>query len=173
MSKFRIVTLTLFLAGFVLVFPAFAQQKAAAPAPERPTVNQLVAHDDVRIARLKADLRLKQEQEGAWAKLESAMRDIARKRAERFLARLDESEKRDKPLTLIERLRVEAEVMAQRAVDLKRVADAAEPLFGDNFDDRQKRLVSAMIGAHSKAAWRGAEFFEEEVGNRRRPRRGG
>lgn len=166
MRIFRLVATTLALASATFVFPAMAQQKEkAAVTDERPTVNQLVAYDEARIARLKAEMKLTKEQESAWSKLETTLRDTAKKRAERFIAQLDESDKRDKPLTPADRLRMESAVMAQRAADLKQLADAAEPIFSDKFDERQMRLVSMLIRAHSEMAWREARLDED--GHRR------
>jgi hypothetical protein len=167
MQKLLMIALTAVLAGSALGVSAFGEEKAKVDR-DRPTVNQLVAYDEARIARLKAELRLTKEQESGWAKVEGALRDIAKRRAERTLARMDEREKSDRPPTPAARLRLEADSMTQGAADLKRIADAVDPIY-DKFDDRQKRAVTAMMRAQSMDAWQGVDFGESP---RRRGRRG-
>jgi len=158
----------LILAGALLMSTALAAPSLAqSPIPngsnyqtsardareEGPTVNQLTAVDDARIARLKADLRLTPEQEGYWGKLESALKDISKSRADRIIARWNEErdardkgaeDKRAQPLTPIERMRRAAENMNLQAADLKSVADAAEPLYG-KLDERQRRMLDGSL----------------------------
>jgi len=163
---------TLISAGALLIStalaaPTFAQspiprsdnyKAARATREEGPTVNQLTAVDDARIARLKADLHLTPEQEGSWGSLESALKDISKRRADRAVARWNEEraprdksaddkradDKRAEPLTPIERMRRAAENMNLQAADLKSVADAAEPLYG-KLDERQRRLLGGSL----------------------------
>jgi len=164
---------TLILAGALLMStalaaPTFAQSpipnsnnyKAAARATreEGPTVNQLTAVDDARIARLKAGLHLTPEQEGSWGTLESALKGISKRRADRVVARWNEErgtrdksaddkradDKRAEPLTPMERMRRAAENMNLQAADLKSVADAAEPLYG-KLDERQRRMLDGSL----------------------------
>jgi hypothetical protein len=124
---------------------------------EAPTVNQLTAVDDARIARIKADLRLTSEQEGYWGKLESALKDISHRRAENFVARWaeerdarDEARNRDNhdqraaAPTPMDRMRRAADSMNARAADLKSVADASEPIY-EKLDDGQRRTLDAAL----------------------------
>ena len=71
-------------------YQATNRKDARAARDEGPAVNQLTAVDDARIARMKADLRLTPDQEGYWGKLESALKDISRQRADRFVAQWKE-----------------------------------------------------------------------------------
>jgi hypothetical protein len=136
---------------------AFGQQPRASRDEDRPTANQLIAQDEARLARLKADLRLKQDQEGDWTRFETALRDLSKQRAERFVAWWDENAKfaadrradkkngeAPKPMTLSEGLRMRAEIMERQATELKKIADATEPLFS-KLDDGQKRRVAEVI----------------------------
>jgi zinc resistance-associated protein len=62
---------------------------------------------DARIAALKAGLELNAEQEKNWPPLESAMRDLAKQRAERFAAwkeRRDDNQDADIEVNPIDRL---------------------------------------------------------------------
>ena len=134
-------------------YQATARKDVRAAREEGPSVNQLTAVDDARIARLKADLHLTPEQEGYWSKLESALKDISKRRADRVVARWNEErdardksadDKRAEPLTPMERMRRAAENMNLQAADLKSVADAAEPLYG-KLDERQRRLLEGSL----------------------------
>jgi hypothetical protein len=143
--------------------PSFAQSpipdyqattpKDKSDAREGPTVNQLTAIDDARIARLKADLSLTPDQEGYWSKLETALKSISKRRADHFVARWNEErdardkgdkDKRAEQMTPIERMRRTAEGMSMQAADIKSVADAAEPIY-DKLDEGQRRTLDTGL----------------------------
>jgi hypothetical protein len=165
------------LAGSGLAGSTYAQSPIAGPdagsktapttrnAPARatregPTVNQLTANDDARIARLKASLRLTSDQESAWGSVEDALRDISKRRADRVMAIWEEQKKRDpraKSSSAIERMRQTADAMTQRAEDLKRLADASEPLH-EKLDESQKRRMVAQIQNYSMAGGINPDF---------------
>ena len=150
------------LMSTTLAVPSFAQsptldypRKEARDSREAPSVNQLTAFDDARIAKLKATLQLTSDQDGYWGKLESALKDISKRRADRVVSRWDEErDARDKDKdtrdrradarTPIERMRFAAENMTQRAAELKSTADAAEPLY-DKLDDQQRRVLDNAL----------------------------
>jgi len=113
----------------------------------RPTAEDIAAFSDARIAALHAGLKLSAEQEKNWPAVESALRDIAKQRSERFAARANA----DRPKDPIERLNLRAEVMGQRAAALKKLADAASPLY-KSLDDAQKRrfVMLARLGARQQ-----------------------
>lgn len=166
MNKIIALVATTAIAGSTLMSTASAQQGGTVPERNRPTVNQverdrptvsqLVAYDDARIARLKADLRLNKDQDGTWGKFESALKDISKERADRFIAWTDERAKRTVSTdpaatpTFAERLRKRADAMAKHAVDLKMLADASEPLL-EKLDDTQKRRASEFIEQYAAA----------------------
>lgn len=173
MNKTIILLATTAIAGSTLMSAAFAQQGRSVPdrdrpavsqlERDRPTVIQLVAYDDARIARLKADLRLNKEQDGNWGKFESALKDISKERADRFIAWTDERAKRTVSTdpatapTLAERLRKRADAMAKHAVDLKKLADASEPLL-EKLDDTQKHRASEFIQQYAAVPVPGPEM---------------
>jgi hypothetical protein len=102
---------------------------------------------DARIAALKTGLKLTPDQEKNWAPLESAMRDQAKERAERFAAWREkhtdgDADHRD----LIERLQHRSERLTQRAADLQRLIGAAKPLY-ESLDDGQKRRFAMLLRA--------------------------
>jgi hypothetical protein len=149
MKRLIPIAFALPLAALVAAAPAAAQNQNKND-PNRPTVSQLVAQDDARIAQLKANLRLNQDQESDWGKLENALKDISKRRAERRIALLDEYEKREKPLTHAEMLRKHADAMAARAEELRAIADAAEPL-SEKFNPQQRQRVDNIIRTYVQA----------------------
>lgn len=136
-------TTALAIAGTSLVY---AQQ---GPGPGfvhrgwRPSAEDISAFGDARIAALHAGLKLTAEQEKNWPAVESALRDIAKQRSERFAARASA----DRPTDPIARLNLRAEAMTQRGAALKKLADAAGPLY-QSLDEGQKRrfMVLAWLG---------------------------
>ena len=137
---------------------ALAQQTPPADAQRsRVTAEDVAALTDARIAALKTGLKLSAEQEKNWPAVEAAIRDLAKERAARAEARGDARQGRDRTQPgpdVIERLRRGADAMAARSVALKRLADAAEPLY-KTLDDGQKRRFSVLTraGARSGATW--------------------
>jgi len=149
------------LTSTMFAAPTFAQsqnyeasRKEVRETSEGPTVNQLTAMDDARIAKAKADLRLTSDQEGYWGKLERALKDISKRRADHVVARWKEDhEARDKDkdrdqraeaVTPMGRMRRIADGMNMQAADLKNVADASEPLY-NKLDDSQRRTIEGVL----------------------------
>lgn len=164
-------TTALAITGGSLVY---AQQPSGDPGPQRwrPSAQDISAFADARIAALKAGLKLTAEQEKNWPAVEKALRDLAKARADRIMARRDaprdDAQKTDDP---IERLRVRAEVMSARAAGLKQLADAAEPLY-KSLDEAQKRrftmLAHPMRRHFALARWRGEHGWRGPDGWQRR-----
>ncbi len=111
------------------------------------------AYLDARIAAVKAGLKLTAEQEKLWSPVESVVRDLGKKYGERFAARREEWQKRreamkdskERPaIDQIDRLRKRADALAERAADLKRFADAAQPLYA-TLDEGQKRRLQTLV----------------------------
>jgi len=122
----------------------------------RPSAEDITAFGDARIAALHAGLKLTAEQEKNWPAVESALRDLAKQRSERFAARAGA----DHPKDPIERLNTRAEAMGQRAAALKKLADAAGPLY-KSLDDSQKRrfVMLAHLEGRQGGGWRGHHGF--------------
>ncbi len=127
---------------------AYAQQGPAGRefAPRwRPSAEDISAFGDARIAALHAGLKLTAEQEKNWPAVEGAMRDLAKQRSERFAARASA----DRPKNPVERLNLRAEAMTQRGAALKKLADAAGPLYKSLDEGQQHRFVMlAKLGGH-------------------------
>lgn len=119
------------------------------------------AFADARIAALKAGLKLTPDQEKNWPAVESALRDLAKQREDRFAARASA----DKPKDPIDRLGMRAQAMESRGAALKKLADASEPLY-QSLDPAQKHRfmilarLSDSFGRHGHHhGWRGREGF--------------
>ncbi|CEJ15488.1 hypothetical protein BN1110_05833 [bacterium YEK0313] len=100
---------------------------------------------DARIAGLKALLRLTPEQERLWPPVEAALRESATLRAQRMQQwremRVNPNAAQQDP---IQRLRAAAERMTENATAMKKLADAAQPLYA-TLDANQKRRANAFL----------------------------
>jgi hypothetical protein len=125
------------------------------------------AFTDARIAAVKAGLKLNADQEKLWPPVEAAVRDFAKLRMDRANARMnatpDDGQKPDDPVT---RLRDRAETMAATAAAMKKIADAADPLY-KTLDDGQKRrlsILTRMDGRFGGEGWRHRGFERGDRG---------
>jgi zinc resistance-associated protein len=137
------LTLTPFVGGSFAVADDSAQREDHG----RFSPEDRAAFLDARIAALKAGLELNAEQEKNWAPLESAMRDLAKQRAERFAAwreRRDDNQDGDAEINPVDRLARASERLSARAADLQKLAAAAKPLY-DSLDDGQKRRFAVLF----------------------------
>lgn len=122
------------------------------------------AFTDARIAALHAGLKLSADQEKLWPPVEQAIRDLVKLRREQARARRERREQggqggldRDRD-DLPGFLRGMAERQGARAEALRRLADAAQPLYA-TFDDGQKRRLRLLVrhmrpGGMMRHAWR-------------------
>jgi zinc resistance-associated protein len=146
-------TTALAIAGTTL---AYAQQgpgkRDQAREHWRPSAQDIAAFGDARIAALHAGLKLNADQEKNWPAVETALRDVAKQRSERFAARASA----DKPKTPIERLALRADAMTERGAALKKLADASGPLY-NSLDDGQKHrfMALAQLAGPRAGGWRG------------------
>ena len=111
---------------------------------ERMNPEDRAAFADARIAAVKAGLKLNAEQEKLWPPVEAAVRDFAKLRIDRANARMnaqrDDSKDAQRP-DPVTRLRDRADTMATTAAAMKRIADAADPLYKTLDDGQKRRLV--------------------------------
>jgi hypothetical protein len=114
---------------------------------------------DARIAAVHAGLKLTPDQEKLWPPVETAVRDFAKLRIDRANARMKaendqtDQQKVDDPVA---RLRERADNMATSAAALKKIADAADPLY-KTLDDGQKRRLALLThrgGQFGAEGWR-------------------
>lgn len=114
------------------------------PGAPQQSAEQIVAHSDAYIERIKSELNLTPDQEKHWYGFSSAMHYLGHNGAERLNLRVARA-KRDPPDDIIEQMRNEAQFLIDRAADQRNVADAAEPLYS-SLDDKQKQVfIQEMV----------------------------
>jgi hypothetical protein len=142
MKKALLLAAAVLIAGAPLAGSAVARDRTDRVAL---TANQIVAQEDVRIARIKADLRLTPEQEKNWPGLESAMRDAGKTRAERQVASQADRAPQKETGDLIEYLTSRSKFLGDRSADMKKLADAAQPLYASLDDQQKKRFANELM----------------------------
>jgi hypothetical protein len=127
---------------------------------------------DARIAAVHAGLKLNADQEKLWPPVEAAVRDFAKLRIDRANARMDaqkdDSQDAQKPDDPVARLRERADNMATSAAALKKIADAADPLY-KTLDDGQKRRLAILTHMEGRfgEGWRHRGFQHGMMGGDR------
>jgi hypothetical protein len=116
-----------------------------------PSVADLNSLTDARVAMIRAALQLTPDQEKYWPAVEGAIRASAKDRVVRLerVAELRDSNPIEalhehNPVELMQR---RAELLSQRASDLKKVADAWEPLYKTLGQDQKKRMAFVTVVA--------------------------
>jgi zinc resistance-associated protein len=126
---------------------AYAQQRPDDRRPEaaqRWSAEDMSALLDARIAAIKAALKLSAEQEKSWPAFEQTVRDLAAARQARMAARCERPRGDATGTDLIERLQRRASAMTDEAANVKRLADAAGPLY-QSLDDGQKHRFAFLL----------------------------
>ena len=136
----------------------YAQHRPWFHGQMRMSSEDRAAFLDARIAAVHAGLKLTADQEKLWPPVEAAVRDFAKMRLDRANARMaaerTDADKADKPDDPVARLRERADNMAATATSLKKIADAADPLY-KTLDDNQKRRLTMLT--HMEGRGFGAE----------------
>lgn len=166
----------IFLAGVAVIVLAgstavFAQHRPWDHHHVRMNPEDRAAFADAKIAAVHAGLKLTPDQEKLWSPVETAVRDFAKMRIDRANARMAERLKSgddgkgpqatDNPVA---RLQQRAYSMAATAAGLKKIADAADPLY-KTLDDGQKRrlgILTRMEGGPGRDGDRGPREFDRD-----------
>jgi hypothetical protein len=120
---------------------AYAQAPSAAGSEQenaRPSAADLNALTDARIGIVKAALQLTPEQAKYWPAVEEAIRNRAMGRQVRLAALARQRDQGDRDP--IDSVRRRADALAQRAAELKQLADAWQPLYATVTPDQKQRL---------------------------------
>ena len=126
------------------------------------------AYADARIAAVHAGLKLTADQEKLWPPVEAAVKEFAKVRIDRANARMNpprDDSSQQKPDDPMARLRDRADNMAATAAAMKKVAEAADPLY-KTLDDGQKRrlaFLTHMGRFGGREGWHHRRF-EREMG---------
>lgn len=151
----------------------------------RMSTEDRAAFVDAKIAAVKAGLQLTPDQEKLWPPVETAVRDFAKQRIAQANARASERDARraerdqkgsqdrapgdkvapDQNRDPVARLRDRADRMAETAAGLKKIADAADPLY-KTLDDGQKRRLTMLTRMGGHHGWRGRGFERGMDGGR-------
>jgi zinc resistance-associated protein len=159
LKTFLAGTTVIAIAGATLAYAQQGSSEFQRIQHWRPSAEDIAAFGDARIAALHAGLKLTAEQEKSWPAVESALRDLAKMRSERLAARASA----DRPKDPIERLNLRAEAMGQRAASLKKLADAAGPLY-KSLDDNQKHRFVALARLGGREGGREGRGFRGHNG---------
>src|SRR5258706_5596914 len=162
MKKFAIAGIAaLAIAGSTAVY---AQHRPWSHEHMRMSPEDRAAFTDARIAAVKAGLKLTPDQEKLWPPVETAVRDFAKLRIDRANARMNaqrnDSQDQQKPDDPVARLRDRADTMATTAAAMKRIADAADPLY-KTLADAQKRRLAILTHTDGRfcSGWRPHGFM--------------
>jgi zinc resistance-associated protein len=154
-------TAVIAIAGSSLVY---AQSGAGRPdgVGRGPSMEDMRAFGEARLAALKAGLQLTPEQERHWPAFEAAARELAKLRMERRAAAWASVRGRDRdsePRTTdpIERMRTRGAAMAAMGAALQKLAEATDPLY-KSLDDAQKRRFAMLARMGMGAGDRGPGF---------------
>jgi hypothetical protein len=144
MRKFTIAAVAvLAIAGSTAVY---AQHRHWDRGHMRMSAEDRAAFADARIAAVHAGLKLTAEQEKLWPPVETAVKEFAKLRIDRANARMNpprDDASQPKPDDPVSRLRERADTMATSAAAMKKIADAADPLY-KTLDDGQKRRLAKL-----------------------------
>ena len=144
MRKFTIIAVAvLAIAGSTAVY---AQHRHWSHSHMRMNPEDRAAFADARIAAVHAGLKLTADQEKLWPSVETAVREFAKLRIDRANARMTAPQgdmSQQKPNDPLARLRERADNMATSAAAMKKIADAADPLY-KTLDEGQKRRLAVL-----------------------------
>ena len=138
---------------FITASPLAYAQTPSAATPERLSIAASNSLTDLRIDLVKAALQLTPEQQKYWPAIESAIRARAQNRqarlaqtAETVGKRVDENaveawRNRDAVAFLNRR----ADALAQRSADLKKLADAWQPLYRTLSPEQKQRMGALTL----------------------------
>ncbi|QPF93544.1 Spy/CpxP family protein refolding chaperone [Bradyrhizobium commune] len=145
MRKFTIAAIAvLSIAGSGAVYAQFHRPWMEHFRHIRMNPEDRAAFVDARIAAVHAGLKLNADQEKLWPPVEAAVRDFAKLRLDRANARMNAPPgDADKPEDPVARLRQRADDMGATSAALKKIADAADPLY-KTLDDGQKRRLALL-----------------------------
>jgi hypothetical protein len=161
MRKFAIAAVAvLAIAGSTAVY---AQHRHWGHGFSRISPEDRAAYADARIAAVHAGLKLTADQEKLWPPVETAVKELAKLRIDRANARMNppkDDSSQQKPDDPVSRLRDRADNMAATATAMKKIADAADPLY-KTLDDGQKRrlaVLTRMDRFGGREGWRRHRF---------------
>jgi hypothetical protein len=119
-----------------------------------------------KLAGVKAGLQLTADQEKLWIPFESAVKDAAKSRME-AMQKMMQTRGQEEHMSPIDRLEAMADHLSRGGANLKKIADAARPLY-DSLDESQKHNF-AMLGRDmlmNEGERSGMEMMHRHMGER-------
>lgn len=163
MRKFTIIAVAvLAIAGSTAVY---AQHRHWSHSHMRMNPEDRAAFADARIAAVHAGLKLTADQEKLWPPVETAVREFAKLRIDRANARMNAPQgdvSQQKPDDPLARLRERADNMATSAAAMKKIADAADPLY-KTLDEGQKRRLAVLTQMDRRFGGRGEGWRQRRM----------
>ena len=163
MRKFTIIAVAvLAIAGSTAVY---AQHRHWSHSHMRMNPEDRAAFADARIAAVHAGLKLTADQEKLWPPVETAVREFAKLRIDRANARMNAPQgdvSQQKPDDPLARLRERADNMATSAAAMKKIADAADPLY-KTLDEGQKRRLAVLTRMDRRFGGRGEGWRQRRM----------
>ena len=163
MRKFTIIAVAvLAIAGSTAVY---AQHRHWSHSHMRMNPEDRAAFADARIAAVHAGLKLTADQEKLWPPVETAVREFAKLRIDRANARMNAPQgdvSQQKPDDPLARLRERADNMATSAAAMKKIADAADPLY-KTLDEGQKRRLAVLTHMDRRFGGRGEGWRQRRM----------
>jgi hypothetical protein len=98
---------------------------------------------DAKLAGMKAGLQLTPDQEKLWSPFEAAVKDAAKARMD-AIQNMMQTHEQGEHMSPIDHLEAMADRLSQGAADIKKIAEAARPLYA-SLDDSQKHKFG-MLG---------------------------
>jgi hypothetical protein len=150
MKKYLFAAAVSGLLAFPLAHPAAAQSADASAQAQQSEADRLTLIE-ARIAAVKTGLQLNPAQQKDWDNLEKVAREVIAARAARQIADVNEAAAfRDKD-DVVSGMKLASRDLAARSEELKRVADAAAPLFA-SMDPAQKHRFAVLLHSFSPTA---------------------
>jgi Spy/CpxP family protein refolding chaperone len=155
---------------FIVGAPVTHAQQATSGPGGTPESGRLSQADfkmltDIRVGVIKAALQLTPEQEKLWPAVEEAIRARVETRYRR-LAALRERMGQSRDIDPVQLYRQRADVLADRAAGLRKLAEAWQPLYQSLTPDQKTRLslvtVHAIEGFRTAMENRRMEMDDEE-----------
>ena len=124
------------LAALAVSASAFALTAAAAQGDQQPSHAERMQHWaadretmlDAKLAGMKAGLQLTPDQDKLWGPFESAVKDAAKARMD-AMQQMMQTREQGEHMSPIDHLEAMADRLSQGAADIKKIADAAKPLY--------------------------------------------
>jgi len=146
-KKVAVATTAVLMTASPLAYAA--ETSSSTVGMTHPSAADFKSLTDARVAMIKAALQLTPDQEKYWPAVEDAIRAQAKNRQARWerVAELRDSGPVEalherNPVELMQR---RAESLSQRGADLKKVADAWEPLYKTLSEDQKKRMAFVTV----------------------------